>query len=260
MISVSANLLLKIDDFHKIILFFWSFLDEPIVVTLDQSTIKNIPNHLQKLIACGFGNRLPNKIDLMNAFVVASGLETGFIGDWCCKDIEAELSAYQLNWCYSFDHRMLNNFAIMIPQDQPETFKFKFSLLLDKEIIVHCFETGDLFVLSAQLVDNSKITSTKSLALPISRYIVRNKVDFNNLPNGFRNLQELSIKLKNQIFLPLRNDIYQESACQWPYPSLHGVPNVIIHKIIKHLNKKDIASLSLTSKIINQTIVHIFNK
>lgn len=245
----------KLMTFSKFSLL-WSFLDEPTIITLDQSTLHQVPNHLRKLIVGGFANRSPTKLDLMNAFVVASGLETGFIGDWCCcEGIEAALSAYQLNWCYSFDRRLLMDFAIMKPQDQPETFKFKFILKPDREILVHCFESGDLLVLSAQLVGISVITSTKSLALPISRYVVRNKLDFTNLPAGFRNLQELSIKLKNHIFLSLRYNIFQESACEWPYPSLHGVPDIVLHKILKYLNKKDVASLSTACKSMNQTIV-----
>lgn len=245
--------LLNVDDFLKI-LSFWSFLDEPTVVTLDQSTLHRIPNHVEKLIL-GFGERSPTKIDLMNAFVIASGLETGFIGDWCCDaNIEATLSAYQINWSYMYDRRLLMDFAIMKPESQPETFKFKFILKPEIEILVHCFESGDLMVISARLVDNSVINSTKTLAIPLSRYIIRHKFDFKNLP--FRNLQELSINLKNEIFLPLRNNIFQETKSEWLglYPSLHGI-NFDLHRlIIRYLNKKDIASLSATCKMFNQII------
>jgi hypothetical protein len=185
---------------------------------------------------------------MMYTLVVASGLETGFVGDWCCNgDTEDILRAYETSWSYSFDRRLVLDFAQMPPTDLNELhiiFKFKFTLSLD-DVTVHCFVSDDLITLVAQLTGKSVITSARSLALPVSRYVISHKMNLNNLPANFRNLRELAIKLKNEIFLPLRNEIFSVSTCKSPYPSFHGLPADVIMMILPHLKLKDVASVAL---------------
>lgn len=228
-------------------------LDEPTIITIDQSTLYQIPNHLRALISRKFGTKPPTQIDLMNALVIAVGLETGFIGDWCCgEDVEDVLKSYQLKWCYSFDRQLLVDFAQNAPDsgnDEPiKTFKFKFSLRPENEILVHSVEGGDMLLLSSRCIDNSTVTSTRSLALPISRYIVHKKPNLANLPADFRNLRELSIKIKNEIFLPMRNNICYESSSNGPNPSLSGMPGPVLWMLFRYMTRKDVVSLSTTCK------------
>lgn len=235
---------------------FRSFLDEPTIVTLDQSTLKNIPNHLRSLIS-HLGKRNPTQTDLMNALVIASGLETGFIGAWCCGgDIEDVLKAYVLNQCYSFDRRLLQDFAKMPTQDNDDplnTFRFKLSLDPVQEILVHSFESGDLLLLTAHLIGNSVMTSTRTVPLSISRYIVHKRPSLKDLPKAFRNLRELSIKLKNELFLPFRNDTLYDSSL--PYPALPGMPEEILQiEICKYLTPKDCYALASTCKFIRNAV------
>ena len=227
------------------------FLDEPTIVTLDQSTIKNIPNHLRRLIS-HIGKNNPTQIELMNALVIASGLETGFIGDWCYgeEDIKDVLNAYALNRYYSFDRRLLLDFAKMPtqPDDSHNIFRFKFSLEPEREILVYTIDSGDLLLVTAHLIDNSVITSTRNICLPVSRYIVRKRPSLQDLPGNFRNLRELSIKLKNELFLPLRNEIFD-------FLSLQGMMfNVLKFDIRKYLKRKDLQSLSCTCKTIRDAL------
>lgn len=236
------------------------FLDEPTILTIDQSTLFHIPNHLRSLITQQLGTKSPTQIDLMNAIVIASGLETGFIGDWCFNgDAEDVLTSYQLSWSYSFDRRLLIDFAKNAPDsgtDEPlKTFKFKFSLNPEHEILVHSIEGGDMLLLSSRLVDNSIVTSTRSLAFPLSRYVVHKKPNLMNLPADFRNLRELSIKLKNEIFLPMRNNIFCKTLCKRPYPSLHGITETVLLMLFRYLKRKDVVSLSMTCKSIRETAV-----
>lgn len=192
----------------------------------------------------------PTQIELMNALLIASGLETGFIGDWCCgEDIKDVLNAYALNKFYSFDRRLLLDFAKMPtqPDDSHNIFRFKFSLEPEREILVHSIDSGDLLLLTAHLIDNSVITSTRNITMPVSRYIVRKRPSLQDLPGNFRNLREFSIKLKNELFLPLRNEIFD-------FLSLQGMFNILMFEIRKYLKQKDLQALSCTCKTIRDAL------
>jgi hypothetical protein len=201
----------------------------------------------------------PTQYEVMNCCLISCALETGFLGAWCCcdeSDVEDALKAYQLSWSYAFDRRLIMDYASMPPQndDTHKCFKFKFSLKPDAEILVNSWEAGDMIIVTAHLVDSSIMKSTYSLALVMSRYVIHKKLNSANPAASFRNLNELSIKLKNEIFLPLRNNIFCESSCKTPYPSLHGVPENILLMIFRY-TPKDVAALSLTCKDIRQIAV-----
>lgn len=192
----------------------------------------------------------------MNALVITTGLETGFIGAWCLSDEMGDvLNAYALNGCYSFDRRLLVDFAIM-PANNDEynkTFKFKFSLNPRRGILVHSNDCGDLLLLTAHFIEESVITSTRTVPLSISRYIVLKRPNLKELPKNFRNLREFSIKLKNELFLPFRNEILNESHNV--YPSLQGLPvDILKHDICKYLKSKDVLALSRTCKTIKNAV------
>lgn len=230
-------------------------LDEP-TITLDQSTLHQIPTHLARLLRQV--EKSPTRNAMLNSLVVATGLETGFIGDWCCNDdTEDMLSAYTMNWNYSFDRNLVLDYARMPSIDYSEPhliLKFKLSLSLQHTVAVQSFIVDDLFMLVSHLVDNSVIGSTKSLAFPMSRYVVTQKMNSHKLPLNFRNLRELSINLKNQIFLPLRNQIFSMSFCITPYPSLHGLPAEVILLILKYLKANDVAALATTCQALNAAV------
>lgn len=200
--------------------------------------------------------KLTAQIDLINGLVVAVALECGFVGDWCYRD---DVKTFALSWSYSFCRQLLE-FASYAPEpeeDGPQIFKLVFSLDPQKVITVHSLESGDTLILTAILNGeaSSAVTLVKTIAFPISRFVINKKLNSRNLPANFRNLDDLSILLKNKFFLPLRNEIYRGSSCESPYPSLEGCPADVTLKILSYLKPKDIASLSAVCKIINETTV-----
>lgn len=194
----------------------------------------------------------PTQNDVMNGIVVAIALEVGFLGDWCFSDgdAEMEMSAYQLQSYYSFDRRLLEDYARYPQQSNShKSFKFKFSLHPKTEILVNTIDAGDLLLIAAHLIDNSVTVSTYSIALPISRYIIYRKLN-SNLPSNFRNLRELSIKVKNQVFLPLRNNIL--NSLNFSHPSLIGIRMIDdLLSIFEYLKPKDVAALARTCKCLH---------
>lgn len=202
-----------------------------------------------------------SKFQVVQALTIALGLESGFIGDWCfCDGVE---NAYNISWTSFIDRRLLENFSTLKPakdrddEDTHQILRFKFSLAPQNEIIFHCLESGDLLIFSVvhSLFPDSSITSTRSLAISMNRYFVTSKLNPVNFPNCFRNLRELSVKVKNELFLPIRNDIFSKSSCKSIYPSLHGIPDDCILLIFKYLKLKDVISLGKSCKSIHEKSV-----
>jgi hypothetical protein len=82
-----------------------------------------------------------------------------------------------------------------------------------------------------------------SLYLPVSRFVPLVKRD--NKPACFRNLKELSIKLKNLIFTPMRDSTLITFNCF--VPALQCVPVEIFEKFLGGLTKAELVQLSLTN-------------
>jgi hypothetical protein len=204
------------------------------------------------------------KCQVIQALVVALNLECGFIGDWCfCDGIE---NAYNISWTSLTDRRIMKNFAILRTtaqdDDAAQILKFKFALAPQNEISLICLESGDLIIMTAirSSLDGNSVNSTRSLAIVTSRYFVTKKLNSSNVSASFRNLRELSIKVKNELFLPLRNDIFCESSCKSLYPSLNGLPEDCLLLIFRYLKSKDIVNLSLSCKNIRETSVPYLKK
>lgn len=223
---------------------------------LDQSTIYQIPRHVERLLKSLGTNQ--TKFRVLKLLIIECGLECGFIGG-CCFNGDGVENAYNVSWTSFIDRRLLENFTFLKPQDEDEEeiLKFKFALAPLNEISLHCLESGNLIILTAvhSSLTGESVHSTRSLALPVNRYIVSKKLNFSNLPANFRNLRELSTKVKNALFLPLRNDIYSESACKSPYPSLHGLSFDCLSLIFRYLERKDVVSLSASCKNIREIAV-----
>lgn len=227
--------------------FFGHFLDEP-TLTLDQSTLHIIPCQLRKLLV-SLGPH-PTQIEAMNAIVICAALEAGFIGDWCFDDddeLTEALKNYALSWYYSFDRRLVMDFAKMPPvarASQHQSFKLTFANEPILKIHVHCLDGGELLLVSANRIENSVMSSTYSIALPVSRYVVSKTLNFSNLPSSFRNINELSISLKNDIFLPIRNSLIGPRL----RPALGSILRIDCHMILRYLKKSDLAALAVTCK------------
>jgi hypothetical protein len=178
--------------------------------------------------------------------VIGISLESGFIGDWCyCDGIQ---NAYNISWTSFIDTRLLRNFSIYNPEN---SLQFKF-ILTNDQLKIHFIETDSLVVLSAVYSSSDNISSTSSIALPLNRFIVTKNFNSANLPANFRNLKELDLKIKNQIFIPIRNQIFSQSQIKCSYPSLHGLPQELVEFVFRYLKKKYIANTALTCKFLKE--------
>lgn len=232
--------------------FYFLIVDDKLI-TLDLATFDKIPQQLYILIndVC---NSIKNytQFDVLNACVIYCAIESSFIGDWMT---DIDLSNYTLNWCSAFNRRILeqctfpsynynkncNNNSLMLT--------FKFTLEQSRKIVLNSVDSGDIAIINVYEIknlDKTQCIQTKSVAIPISRYIPYKKL-CDNLPNSFRNLPELSRILKEKLFLPIRNILYEDCAVL-PTPWINGLPECVLVKILKYLNKKDLHSLKCTCR------------
>jgi hypothetical protein len=93
-----------------------------------------------------------------------------------------------------------------------------------------------------------------SLYLPVSRFVPLVKRD--NKPACFRNLKELSIKMKNLMFTPVRDETLMAFNCF--VPALQGVPEEIFGKILNSLTKAELVELSLTNWKIRESCLEFW--
>jgi hypothetical protein len=121
----------------------------------------------------------------------------------------------------------------------------KFVMNQSCEFVFEVLEMGDIALITVYEKNESKVAHCESFAVPISRYIPFKKL-LNPLSSSFRNLSELSHKLKHEIFHPLRNEIYHRSQNATPY--LNGMPEMIKFKIYKYLDVKSKKNLAHTCK------------
>jgi hypothetical protein len=186
--------------------------------------------------------------------------EVGFVGDW----IEPP-SHLSLNWCYAFDRRVfeLCTTAPQIGDNNELRLVFKFALDPERKVVLSSLLSGDIALLTVfelENIDRESLTRhSKSMAIPISRYVPFKKL-CENMPNSFRNLKELSIKLKDELLLAIRNEIYRDRYS--PTPCLTGMPDIIVIKIFKYLPRKaDVHNVRCSCRRLNDVYrAYVHNK
>ena len=216
----------------KFLFVLFSSLDD--IIMLDEINLHQIPSHLQRVLS----DRNLTSLDVLNALAYAVALECGFVSDRV--DLNSFAQNYAYTWYYSFDKRVFDDC-------QFEHFASKMSLkfVMNQSInfSFECIGMGDFVLMIGYENTHSKVENCKSVLLPISRYLPYKKL-MDPLPNSFRNIKELSHKLKRDIFHPLRNEIYERS--NGASPCLNGMPEPFL--IYKYLDTKSKRNLSQTCK------------
>lgn len=206
------------------------------------STIDAIPPHLHRALS---DSKNISLLEVMKVLVTHVALECGFVSN------NLSIHNYSYTWFYSFDKMVFEDCTFKsLNSSQDMAFMF----VMDREqggIIVKCHEVGDLVIVSAYEDNSKNVIHCESLAIPVSRYIPFKKL-ITPLTSSFRNLKELSFKLKQNIFHPLRNKIYYRN--QQTSPWLNGMPEFILEKIHKLLSKKDRQNLRRVCKTQHQIL------
>jgi hypothetical protein len=172
--------------------------------------------------------------DVMLPLAYYVALECGFIS----KRIDQNDFKDEYTWYYANSSQVLKHlYQDNNDYDLSDDLELKFVMDPASVIVVKCHEiSGDFALIAAYQKSSSKIHCCENVILSFARFMPFKKL-VHPIPSSFRHLKELSIMLKENIFLPLRNEIYRKNQKISPY--LNGMPDHILAKIYSFLNHRD---------------------
>ncbi|XP_062544187.1 uncharacterized protein LOC134211395 isoform X1 [Armigeres subalbatus] len=221
--------------------------DLNVELLVEDSTKSQLSKHLIRLLQ-QFVQRYQHSIeisafDLLFMTVYSVALEAGFIP--VGHRVMYMSSRFQPRFA-SYDSNVVWLFSGIVPENfySRETRSYRLDLNLlgsDVRCSLVGIKSGDLLILNFTTPHRVEIPG-QSITLPVARYIPL--VNLHKLALCCQNLKELSFKLKNGVFIPIRNAICLGEDITI-YPSLDGLPDeVVAMLLVKYLDKKTALRLS----------------
>jgi len=230
---------------------------------LEDTNLEGGPIHLMQLFQWYEGKSLSNSETLyLLAFLVA--LECGFVP----VDNYVQLSK-DLMVLTPFSAFNAHNVSLITKKGPPkyktDEQKTVFSMCLVQNIdlryadenamqrlIVYftAASTGDLLLIS--LLSKSDQTGS-SICLPVSRYILNIKAANKPFYWNFQKLKELSLMLKDDLFIPIRNrqmNLYGMG----PHPGILGLPEDVYDNILQYLTLREAKAFGSANRSLQQYI------
>lgn len=222
---------------------------------LADTTRECVPQHLQSIMELGEGAQLSQgELIFLLTYIVA--LESGF----------AEVLDYDKNKNILHHHSSTSSYhsknVLRLSRSNPSYSinedRSCFSMQLcsitnlentnsdDTTALLVGFVTGDLIIVT---LSPAHSTGAKgfSVALSMGRYILSVQRKNNPLHHRLSKLDELSIMLRDKLFVPMRNQhLYRLDA--GVYPSLQAMPPELYDNILKYLNVNQLKILANVSK------------
>lgn len=223
-----------------------SYLNATILLVED-SHGERIAPHLRKVIKNARLNASdPNEFDYLFWAIYAISIECGFYyNDINQKEDEPLPIVNFIN--YSFDFRKVNDLC-----DLPRNYITANGQVYDIELCIRgsafngikefkfvCLKTTEALVLS--MICKYSIKNSFSAFLSVKDFIYM----VNPIP-VYKNLNTLSMSLKNNIFLPARNFYFIEHPKR--HPSLMGIPQELLEHIMNLLSPRDEKNLQRVLK------------
>ncbi|XP_058464670.1 uncharacterized protein LOC131438579 [Malaya genurostris] len=178
-----------------------------------------------------------NQFDLLLMTIYCISLEVGFI-PWGHR-LEENGKLLQSRYP-SYDYRIVSLFSTIVPTNfynrTSRSYRLNFYLQgSTQKCILVGIKSGDFLCLTFNVPSLANI-SGKSVLLPVARYVPL--INFHKLNLSCQNLKELSHKLKNCIFVPIRDAVCLDTKITM-YPSLNGLPDEVVAMLfVKYLDKK----------------------
>lgn len=238
-------------------------LDIKSVITVDNSTSVEIPKHLIKLFYSSNNNETggvrQTKNDVLASLIYVLGIECGFV----------TLSHSNLNdtrnmaksWA-SFHSIFVNQFCDQLPKsyrcDNINGYETQLILyqLSNKVCLFIAREIGDGLCITVHVTLSNGEHFCRSLYLSTGRYILRTQMNKSTLIKCFKNLYELSFRVKNYIFMPIRmallTDELVSNECHGVFAGLLGLPNELLLKVFNMLTFEDRKNIRKTCIIFYQ--------
>lgn len=232
------------------------------MITLDNSTSVEIPRYLIKLFYSAnkiCGNHR-TKSDILAWLIYALALECGFV----------TLSHLNLNderkmakpWA-SYNNIFVNKFCDQLPS----AYRCDNINGYETQLILYQLSNNKCYFIAREIGDGLCITLcvtlsngeyfARSMYLSIGRYVIRTQ--WNNekmLVKCFQNLKELSGRVKNEIYMPIRMALLADKLVTAHIRSLFagllGMPNELLLKLFTILSFDDRKNVSKSCNILGE--------
>uniref|UniRef100_A0A182KGS7 Uncharacterized protein n=1 Tax=Anopheles christyi TaxID=43041 RepID=A0A182KGS7_9DIPT len=181
-----------------------------------------------------------SRSDLMIVLIYVIALETGLIPKG--GSLPPTCRPGKHHTYRSYDRRLVNYFATRLPLDwfRSRSGPYRFELELVHEnatcgnlsCTLVALSSGDLLIVNLLPFYGQK--AGFSVTVPISFHVP--SVNGKRLPLCYQNLSGLSVKLKNELFVPFRNHMYSKfilTIC----PSLRGIPQEVVTRVSAYLDE-----------------------
>ncbi|XP_053689800.1 protein nutcracker [Sabethes cyaneus] len=208
---------------------------------VEDSTKSQLSFYLDRLLQ-RFIHQCPDKLeisqfDILLMAMYCISLETGFI-PWGHRVVEEDQQTFRARYP-SFDRRVLFTFSTLVPSNfyNRTSRSYRLNLYLqgsEHQCVLVGIRSGD-FLCTTFSVPKRIDVSGRSILLPVARYVP--VVNLPKLNLSCQNLKELSAKLKNNIFLPIRDELCIDAKIIM-YPSLNGLPDEVVAILLQYLDKK----------------------
>ncbi|XP_055380684.1 uncharacterized protein LOC129611519 [Condylostylus longicornis] len=215
------------------------------IFLLEDSTLQKLPDYAETLLNIFMQSKQRSEIELLIALIYCIALESGFAVESCLNSNDNE--NLHLSFFYGSTYNKIfaetysSHFPDILPDKINQNF-YKFTLLLANYPQYKCvfvaIRTGEYLVVTLTNCHSPGY----SWCLSVPRYVLTRTS--NNFQRLFRNLQELSMLMKNHLFGPVRNLILAQSNNL--FPGLTGLPVELCCVILRNLNNTDLQSLSKT--------------
>ncbi len=211
------------------------------MLLLEDGTFSALPTHIHQAFK-SLQNKRPNKMHILRVLVYIVSLESGF------HTVDRTEPFDYKSGCFNIEN-VKKNIRFINEISQEETVLIKLSLTestTDNNYKLLTREIGDALCIT---LSNGNQPG-KSIYLSASRYVLN--ATLKEPAKCFNNLKELSFKLKELIFTPIRNRSLESNTES--FPSLIGLPSEVVWMIFKKSNKESLQNLSKTCMQMNSEI------
>lgn len=212
------------------------------MLLLEDGTFKELPEHIHQALA-SLRIKRPSKMHILRALVYIVSLESGF------HTVDSTETFNNKSGCFNIVN-VKKYIGHVNDISQDETVLIKLSLT-DTSTDNNYFK-----LLTREIGDALCITFScgnqpgKSIYMSASRYVLN--ATLNEPTKCLNNLKELSFKLKEFIFTPIRNNSLASN--NESYPSLIGLPSEVVWMVFNKLNRLSLRNLSQTCMQMNNEI------
>lgn len=211
------------------------------ILLLEDGTFNELPTHIHRAFESLRNNR-PNKMHILRALVYIVSLESGF------HTVDNTETFDNKSGCFNiFNVKKNIKFINEMSQDETISIKLAFTeTATDNNYKLLFREIGDALCITFSYRNQPG----KSIYLSASRYVL--SATLKEPPKCFNNLRELSFKLKEFIFTPIRNNSLESNSES--FPSLIGLPSEVVWMIFNKLNRNSLLNLAKTCMQMNSEI------